>query len=82
MSKHALVGILVLCFVSTFMTMLYQYAGNGWKYETSPPMQMHGEGHAPASHAAPGGHATPAPGGAVAQPMAVETATPVTTPTP
>ena len=78
MSKHALVGILVLCFVSTFLTMLYQYAGNGWKYESNPPLGSHGSSH----QAAPAGHETPMPGGAVATPMSVETAVPEGTATP
>ena len=81
MSKHALVGILVLCFVSTFMTMLFQYASNGWKYETNPPLGGHSPHH---RAAATPGHETPMPGGAVATPMVVteESPAPVESATP
>lgn len=88
MTKHALVGIIVLCFCSTFMTMLYQYASNGWKYESNPPIGSHHA--ATAEHAAPAPHGESAPSSMTATPMETpmaapeETplATPVVTPTP
>ncbi len=78
MSKNAIIGIIVLCFVSTFMTMLYQYASRGYLYEANP--HISGDGH----HAAEGGHEKAAtPGPAVETPMSVETpATGEATPVP
>lgn len=58
MSKHALVGILVLCFVSTFLTMIYQYAKNGSAHESNPPITA---GHHGAAHGAPTHTQTPSP---------------------
>ena len=70
MSKNAIIGIIVLCFVSTFMTMVYQYASRGYLHESNPPINGSG------SHSvhAEGGHeGTATPGPAVETPMSVET---------
>ncbi len=66
MFKHALVGTLVLCFVATFLTMLYMYSFNSYDKETSLPGGGHGHGHA-TSHETP--HVQETPGGAVMTPM-------------
>lgn len=77
MSKNAIIGIIVLCFVSTFMTMVYQYASHGYLYEANPPISGSG-GHA--VHAEGGHEGTATPGPAVETPMSVET--PMATETP
>ena len=90
MSKHAIIGIIVLCFVSTFMTMVFQYASRGYAHETYPPPGPDGHHavHATGGHeGAAGGHEPPAhetatPGPAVDAPMSVETPVPMTTETP
>lgn len=41
MLKHAMVATLVLCFVCTFLTMIYQYGSHGWAYESSVPHMTH-----------------------------------------
>jgi hypothetical protein len=94
MSKHAIIGIIVLCFVSTFMTMVFQYASRGYAHETYPPPGPDGHHgvHASGGHQGAGGHETPGhetpeheavtPGPAVETPMSVETPVPVTTETP
>ncbi len=74
MSKNAIIGIIVLCFVSTFMTMVYQYASRSYLYEANPHIPG-GGGHAVTAHE---GTATPGP--AVETPMSVET--PMATETP
>jgi len=76
MSKYAAVAILVLCFVCTFLTMIYQYGSRGWKHEDNIPG---GHGHT-ASHAAPAGHETPA-SHSTASPAPVVSATPEVSPT-
>lgn len=71
MSKNAIIGIIVLCFVSTFMTMVYQYASRSYLYESNPHIPG-GGGHAVTAHQ--GGHeGTATPGPAVETPMSVET---------
>lgn len=72
MSKNFIIGIIVLCFVSTFMTMVYQYASRGYLHESNPPIG--GGGHHAAVHAEGGNHEGAAtPGPAVETPMSVET---------
>ena len=77
MSKNAIIGIIVLCFVSTFMTMVYQYASRGYLHESNPPINGSG-GHA--VHAEGGHEGASTPGPAVETPMSVET--PMATETP
>lgn len=60
MSKHALTGTLVLCFVCTFLTMIYLYGRNGYKYENSLPEGAHGH-HQSATHSSEGHQASPSP---------------------
>ncbi|MBX3169296.1 MAG: hypothetical protein KF760_17965 [Candidatus Eremiobacteraeota bacterium] len=81
MSKNAIIGIIVLCFVSTFMTMVYQYASRGYLHESNPPISGSG-GHA--VHAEGGHEGADTPGPAVDTPMSVaETpAAPTATETP
>lgn len=70
MSKHAIIGIIVLCFVSTFMTMLYQYASRSYLSESNPPISGGPNGgHAAISHVAGPSHESPTPGPAVETPM-------------
>ncbi|MFN8605887.1 MAG: hypothetical protein U0931_00010 [Vulcanimicrobiota bacterium] len=89
MSKHAIIGIIVLCFVSTFMTMLYQYASRGYAHETFPPPgpDGHHSVHASGGHEGAAGHepapaesATPGP--AVETPMSMEPPAPLASETP
>ena len=73
MSKHAIIGIIVLCFVSTFMTMVYQYASRGYLSESNPPISGGPGGHhAVVSHEG-ASHEAATPGPAVETPMSVET---------
>lgn len=89
MSKNAIIGIIVLCFVSTFMTMVYQYASRSYLYEANPHIPG-GGGHAVTAEGGHGGATThegaATPGPAVETPMSVETPTateaPVATETP
>jgi hypothetical protein len=82
MSKNFIIGIIVLCFVSTFMTMVFQYASRGYLHETNPPIS--GSGHHAAAHSPEGGHheGTATPGPAVETPMSVETPAVTSTETP
>lgn len=81
MSKHAIIGIIVLCFVSTFMTMVYQYTSRSYLSESNPPISggPNGGHHAAVSHVEGPSNETPAPAPAVETPMSVET--PVSAPT-
>ena len=86
MSKHAIIGIIVLCFVSTFMTMLYQYASRSYLSESNPPISggPNGGHHAAASHVgAPGApaHESATPQPAMESPGSAPMETPAT-PTP
>ena len=83
MSKHALIGIIVLCFVSTFMTMLYQYASRSYLSESNPPISggPNGGHHAAASHVAGPAHESPTPQPAMESPGAAPMETSAT-PTP
>lgn len=61
MFKHASVAILVLCFVCTFLTMIYQYGSRGWAYESNIPNAHGPSTHGGSQHGMPGEQGTVVP---------------------